>query len=164
MLWPQTSQYILILLMFCGACAGSTGGGVKCSRMLILLRTIRREIHQIAHPRSVEVVRLEGKVVDENTLRSVLTFIGCYVLILLGAGLIVSLDDVSFSVSFSAALTCLSNVGPVWCCSAAGPGAAADPAHLRAPPQIQRRGAFLVCLMRQNDGRYTSCFCSDVVK
>lgn len=49
-LWPQTSQYILILLMFCGACAGSTGGGVKCSRMLILLRTIRREIHQIAHP------------------------------------------------------------------------------------------------------------------
>ena len=111
-LWPQTSQYILILLMFCGACAGSTGGGVKCSRMLILLRTIRREIHQIAHPRSVEVVRLEGKVVDENTLRSVLTFIGCYVLILLGAGLIVSLDDVSFSVSFSAALTCLSNVGP----------------------------------------------------
>ena len=111
-LWPQTSQYILILLMFCGACAGSTGGGVKCSRMLILLRTIRRVIHQIAHPRSVEVVRLEGKVVDENTLRSVLTFIGCYVLILLGAGLIVSLDDVSFSVSFSAALTCLSNVGP----------------------------------------------------
>ena len=111
-LWPQTSQYILILLMFCGACAGSTGGGVKCSRMLVLLRTIRREIHQIAHPRSVEVVRLEGKVVDENTLRSVLTFIGCYVLILLGAGLIVSLDDVSFSVSFSAALTCLSNVGP----------------------------------------------------
>ena len=111
-LWPQASQYILILLMFCGACAGSTGGGIKCSRVLILLRTIRREIHQIAHPRSVEVVRLEGKVVDENTLRSVLTFIGCYVLILLGAGLIVSLDDVSFAVSFSAALTCLSNVGP----------------------------------------------------
>ncbi len=93
---PSLSQYILILLMFCGACAGSTGGGVKCSRMLILLRTIRREIHQIAHPRSVEVVRLDGKVVDEDTLRSVLAFIGCYVLILLGAGLIVSLDDVSF--------------------------------------------------------------------
>ena len=175
---PQTSQYILILLMFCGACAGSTGGGVKCSRMLILLRTIRREIHQIAHPRSVEVVRLEGKVVDENTLRSVLTFIGCYVLILLGAGLIVSLDDVSFSVSFSAALTCLSNVGPglqeigpVGSFAEFSPpvqgGAVGDhdrrpfgalphsgavqppdlepqltPAHLRAPPQIQRRGAF----------------------
>ena len=111
-LWPHLSQFILILLMFCGACAGSTGGGIKCSRVLILLRTIRREIHQIAHPRSVEVVRLEGKVVEEDTLRSVLAFIGCYMLILLGAGLIVSLDDVSFAVSFSAALTCLSNVGP----------------------------------------------------
>ena len=111
-LWPHLSQYILILLMFCGACAGSTGGGVKCSRMLVLLRTIRREIHQIVHPRSVEVVRLEGKVVDEDTLRTILAFVGCYVLVLLGAGLVVSLDDVSFDVSFSAALTCLSNVGP----------------------------------------------------
>ena len=82
-LWPHLSQFILILLMFCGACAGSTGGGIKCSRVLILLRTIRREIHQIAHPRSVEVVRL-----------------------------VVSLDDVSCAVSFAAALTCLSNVGP----------------------------------------------------
>ena len=57
-------------------------------------------------------MRLEGKVVDEDTLRSVLAFVGCYVLVLLGAGLIVSWDDVSFAVSFSAALTCLSNVGP----------------------------------------------------
>ena len=111
-LWPHLAQFILIMLMFCGACAGSTGGGIKCSRMLILLRAIRREIHQIAHPRSVEVVRLEGKVVDEKTLHSVLAFIGCYMLILLGTALIVSLDDVSFAVSFSAALTCLSNVGP----------------------------------------------------
>ena len=111
-LWPQLSQFILILLMFCGACAGSTGGGVKCSRMLVLLRAIRRDIHQIVHPRSVEVVRLEGKVVDEATLRSILGFVGCYVLVLFGAGLVVSMDDVTFDVSFSAALTCLSNVGP----------------------------------------------------
>ena len=111
-LWPALSQFILILLMFCGACAGSTGGGIKCSRMLILLRAIRREIHQIAHPRSVEVVRLEGKVVEEDTLRSVLAFVGCYMLILLGASLVVSLDGVTFDVAFSAALTCLSNVGP----------------------------------------------------
>ena len=111
-LWPALSQFILIMLMFCGACAGSTGGGIKCSRMLILLRSLRREIHLIAHPRSVEVVKLEGKTVDDSTLRSVLAFIGCYMLILLGAGLIVSLDGVTFDVSFSAALTCLSNVGP----------------------------------------------------
>ena len=111
-LWPQLSQFIIVLLMFCGACAGSTGGGIKCSRMLLLLRSIRREIHRIAHPRSVDVIRLEGRVVEEDTLRSVLAFVGCYMLVLLGTGLIVSLDDVSFSVSFSAALTCLSNVGP----------------------------------------------------
>ena len=111
-LWPHLSQYVLVLLMFCGACAGSTGGGIKCSRSLVLLRAIRREIHQIVHPRSVEVVRLEGKVVDESTIRTILAFVGCYILVLLGAGLVVSLDDVNFEVSFSAALTCLSNVGP----------------------------------------------------
>ena len=111
-LWPQVSQFILILIMFMGACAGSTGGGIKSSRVLLLLRAIRRELRQISHPRLVEVVKLDGKVVPEDTLRSVLAFIGCYFLVLLGAGLIVSLDDVSFSVSFSAALTCLSNVGP----------------------------------------------------
>ncbi len=111
-LWPQLAQFILILLMFMGACAGSTGGGIKSSRVLLLLRSIRREIRQISHPRLVEVVKLDGKVIPEETLRSVLVFIGCYFLILLGGGLIVSLDDVSFSVSFSAALTCLSNVGP----------------------------------------------------
>ena len=108
----EFTKILSVMLMFIGACPGSTGGGIKCSRMLILLRAIRREIHQIAHPRSVEVVRLEGKVVDEKTLHSVLAFIGCYMLILLGTALIVSLDDVSFAVSFSAALTCLSNVGP----------------------------------------------------
>ena len=111
-LWPQVAQFILILLMFMGACAGSTGGGIKSSRVLLLLRAVRREIRQISHPRLVEVVKLDGKVVPEDTLRTVLAFIGCYFLVLLGTGLIVSLDDVSFSVSFSAALTCLSNVGP----------------------------------------------------
>lgn len=111
-LWPQTSQMILVLLMFCGACAGSTGGGMKCSRVLVLLRTIRREIHRIIHPNQVEVVRLDGKVVEEGTLSSITAFVGCYLLVLLGASLIISLDGGSFSVSFSSALTCLSNVGP----------------------------------------------------
>ncbi len=111
-LWPQLSQMILVLLMFCGACAGSTGGGMKCSRILMLLRSIHREIRCIAHPRSVEVVRLEGKVVEEKTLHSTLVFIGCYLLVILGATLIISLDNQSFAVSFSSVLTCVSNVGP----------------------------------------------------
>ena len=111
-LWPHFSQLILILLMFCGACAGSTGGGIKCSRVLVLLRSIRREVHRVVHPRSVEVVKLDGKVVDEGTLRSISIFAGSYLLIILATTLILSLDDFSFAVSFSSALTCISNVGP----------------------------------------------------
>ena len=111
-LWPQFSQLILILLMFCGACAGSTGGGMKCSRILLLLRSIRREIHRITHPRSVEVVKLDGKLVSEATLHSLLVFLGSYVMVIFAAALVISLDGQSFAVSFSAALTCVSNVGP----------------------------------------------------
>lgn len=110
--WPQLSQFILILLMFCGACAGSTGGGMKCSRILILFRAIRRELHHITHPRSVEVVKLDGKVVSEGTLHSLLVFVGAYLLLIFSAALVISLDGQSFAVSFSAALTCVSNVGP----------------------------------------------------
>ncbi|MCI9169633.1 MAG: TrkH family potassium uptake protein [Lawsonibacter sp.] len=111
-LWPQFSQLIIVLIMFCGASAGSTGGGMKCSRILLLLRAVRREIHRITHPRSVEVVKLDGKLVSEATLHSLLVFLGAYVMTIFGAALIISLDGQSFAVSFSAALTCVSNVGP----------------------------------------------------
>ena len=89
-LWPQFSQIIFILLMLCGACAGSTGGGIKCSRILLAGRAIRREVHRIIHPRSVEIVKLDGKPVDESTLASVLLFISCY----------------------TSVITCISNTGP----------------------------------------------------
>jgi trk system potassium uptake protein TrkH len=110
--WPQFSQMLLIILMFCGACAGSTGGGMKCSRIMVLLRSIRREVHHIIHPRSVEVVTLENKVLEEDTIRSILLFLSTYLFVILASSLVLSLDNFSFSVSFSAALTCISNVGP----------------------------------------------------
>lgn len=110
--WPQFSQFILIILMFCGACAGSTGGAIKCSRVLILLRCFRHEIHRVIHPRSVEVVTLDGQVVEDDTIHSILTFLGCYLLIILGAGLLISLDNLPFEVSFASALTSISNIGP----------------------------------------------------
>ena len=110
--WPVFSKTVLVLLMFVGGCAGSTGGGMKCSRILILGRSLRREIHRIVHPRSVEVVTLDGKVVEEETIHSALTFVGSYFLVILAGALVISLDNFSFSVSFSAALTCVSNVGP----------------------------------------------------
>lgn len=110
--WPQICQMVLILLMFCGACAGSTGGGMKCSRILVILRTIKREIHHIIHPRSVEVIKLDGKVVEEKTINSILTFACCYIIIILAGAVVVSLDGFGFSESFSVALTCVSNIGP----------------------------------------------------
>ena len=110
--WPLFSQTLLVILMICGACSCSTGGGIKWARVVLLLRNIRREIHRIIHPNSVEVVKLDGKVVDEDTIHSILVFIGCYLLIILSASLIISLDNFSYTVSFTSALTCISNVGP----------------------------------------------------
>ena len=98
--------------MFIGACAGSTGGAIKCSRLLLLLRSIRREVRQVIHPREVNVVKLDGQVVDEGNLRSVHIFIGAYMLIMLLAVLLVSLDDFSMVTNFSAVASCIGNVGP----------------------------------------------------
>lgn len=111
-LWPQFSQIIFILLMLCGACAGSTGGGIKCSRILLAGRAIRREVHRIIHPRSVEIVKLDGKPVDESTLASVLLFISCYAMITLGALLVVALNDFPFTETLTSVITCISNTGP----------------------------------------------------
>jgi len=112
MLWPVFSQVIMMLLLLCGACAGSTGGGLKCSRILLNFRCLFREIRQVIHPKSVSVVKLDGKVVEEYTLNSISIFTCTYFIISLLATLIVSLDNFSFSTSFTAALTCMSNVGP----------------------------------------------------
>ncbi|MCI8527348.1 MAG: TrkH family potassium uptake protein, partial [Oscillospiraceae bacterium] len=111
-LWPEFSRFLLVLLMFIGACAGSTGGGLKCSRVLLLLKCIRREIRQIIHPRSVNVVKLDGRVVEEETLRSVLIFFAVYVFIILAAGLVVALDNFSFGTTFTAVVSCIGNIGP----------------------------------------------------
>ncbi len=112
MTWPVFSQIVIFLLLLCGACAGSTGGGIKCARILLNLKSIFREIRQIIHPRSVSVIKLDGKVVPENTLNSIAIFTCCYFIISLFATLVVSLDNFSFATSLSAALTCMSNVGP----------------------------------------------------
>ena len=110
--WPEFSRTLLVLLMFIGACAGSTGGAIKCSRVLLLLRAIRREIRQVIHPRAVNVVKLDGHVVDEKDLRSTMIFFAAYIFITLAATLLVSVDDFSFGSTFTAVVTCIGNVGP----------------------------------------------------
>ena len=111
-LWPPFAQTILVLLMFVGGCSGSTAGSIKCGRILLLLRSSTRSLLRLSHPRAVRVVKLDGKVVDEETLRTVSSFFLCF-FALLGVGcLVVSLDGYSLTTSFTAALGCLSNVGP----------------------------------------------------
>ncbi len=110
--WPEFSRTLLVLLMFIGACAGSTGGAIKCSRVLLLLRCIRREIRQVIHPRAVNVVKLDGHVVDESALRSVYLFFAAYMFITLGSTLLVSVDNFSFGSTFTAVVACIGNIGP----------------------------------------------------
>ena len=111
-LWPEFSRTLLVLLMFIGACAGSTGGAIKCSRVLILLRCIHREIRQVIHPREVNVVKLDGHVLEESSLRSVHIFFAAYMFITLGATLLVSVDNFSFGTTITAVISCIGNIGP----------------------------------------------------
>ena len=110
--WPEFSRILLVLLMFIGACAGSTGGAIKCSRILLIFRCIRREIRQVIHPRAVNVVKLDGHVLEESALRSVHIFFSAYIFITLGATLLISVDNFSFGSTFTAVVSCIGNIGP----------------------------------------------------
>ncbi len=111
-LWPAFSRMILVLLMFFGACAGSTGGALKISRVVILFKSARQEIRKLLHPRSVTVVRMEGKPLGTDLLRSTLTFFLLYIACLALGVFLLSLDEQDFETNFTAALACLSNIGP----------------------------------------------------
>lgn len=111
-LWPTFSKTILLLLMMIGACAGSTGGGLKCGRLLILIRSVRRNIRQTLNPRKVEVIRNSGNVVDERIVSGVNSYFTAYVLIIFISFLLVSIDGQSIVTSFSSVLACFNNIGP----------------------------------------------------
>lgn len=110
--WPMFSKAILMLLMIIGASAGSTGGGIKVSRLLILFKAIRREIGLIIHPRRVETVNLENETMDDRVLTNVLVFICAYALLALTATLLISVDGHDFETTFTAVLAALGNIGP----------------------------------------------------
>jgi len=111
-LWPSFSKTIIVLLMFCGACAGSTGGGIKVSRIMILVKYQLSEIKRMVNPRRVHVLKSEGKVVDSDVLSGVQGFFAAYMFILLGCTLLISLDGFDFTTNFTAVLSCISNIGP----------------------------------------------------
>lgn len=111
-LWPEFSKTILLMLMVVGACAGSTGGGMKVSRIMILGRTITKETRQILHPKSVNVVKLDGKRLTDEETHGVYVYTICYFVILGVSVLLISVDNFDFTTNFTAVLTTLNNVGP----------------------------------------------------
>lgn len=111
-LWPQFSHILLVLLMLIGACAGSTAGGIKVSRVVILSKAAGREIGQAAAPRKVRLLQVDKKVLSEDTLRSVLVFFFIYMVFLFLGTLVASTDGHDFVTCFSAVASCLSNIGP----------------------------------------------------
>ncbi|MEE1327082.1 MAG: TrkH family potassium uptake protein [Oscillospiraceae bacterium] len=110
--WPSFSKTILLLLMVSGACAGSTGGGMKVARILLLFKGLRRNIRQMLNPRKVEVVRNNGAVVDEKILANTNAYLAAYVIIIFAVFLIISLDGYSAGTNFSAVLCTFNNIGP----------------------------------------------------
>ena len=111
-LWPTLSKVILIMLMFMGAMAGSTGGGIKTIRIVIIFKAIRREIDKILHPRRVKSVKIDGNVVEEETISGVFLFIFAYIIISLIAIFIVSFDNFDVTTTVTCVIATLSNIGP----------------------------------------------------
>ena len=111
-LWPSFSKAILMMLMLIGASAGSTGGGFKCIRVLLLFKILRRNIRQILNPRKVMVVRSNGRPVDEKVLSNTNAYLAAYVVIIIISTLLISLDGFGFETNLSAVLACFNNIGP----------------------------------------------------
>ena len=110
--WPEFSKTILLILMFIGACAGSTGGGVKVSRLLIIVKKIKLDIQKLLHPQKVEAITMDGKVVDTEVVNQIMAYF-CSFIIIVGVLLfLVSFDNFDFETTVTSVMTCIGNVGP----------------------------------------------------
>ena len=110
--WPELSRLILVLLMFIGACAGSTGGGIKVSRFVILAKATGFEVRKMLHPRSVKVLTVDGKQVSRETIQGIQGYMVVYLLIFVASILLVSLDNYDMTTTVTAVAATLNNIGP----------------------------------------------------
>lgn len=110
--WPLFSQIIIILLMFIGACAGSTGGGMKVSRMIMYVKNAFVEMKRLVHPRSISSVKFEGQEVNKQTINNIHTYLVLYAMVFIVSLLIISLQGLDFSTAFGTVTTCINNIGP----------------------------------------------------
>ena len=111
-LWPSLSKTVLVLIMFIGACAGSTGGGMKVSRILIAFKGYVREIFTLIHPKQVKKITLDGRTVDREVVRSVNAYISCYILVFTASLLLITLDNHDMVTNFTAVAATINNIGP----------------------------------------------------
>ena len=110
--WPAFSKGMLVLLMFIGASAGSTGGGIKVSRLLLMGKTVGKELKQALHPQVVAPVRMDGKVVNHETIRATNVYVAAYIFIFAASFFLISLDDFDMVTNFTAIAATLNNIGP----------------------------------------------------
>lgn len=111
-LWPGLSKAVLMLLMIVGGCAGSTAGGLKVSRVILLIKSVFREFKKLLHPRSVRIVKLEGKRVDEQVLTATASYFVIYILMIISIFILLSIEPFSIETNLSATLACFNNIGP----------------------------------------------------
>ncbi len=110
--WPEFSKGILLLLMFIGACAGSTGGGIKVSRIIILFKSISREFRSLLHPKQVKKITIDNRSLEQDTVRTVNVYLICYVIIVVVSYLVLASEITDFETGFSAVMACFNNIGP----------------------------------------------------
>ena len=111
-LWPSFSRFVLLTLMFIGSCAGSTAGGMKISRVLLLFKSLKRELNRIVHPKRVSVITMDGQTVSEQAVTSALAFQVAFVFLIIGGALVVTADGFTVTESAAASISCITNVGP----------------------------------------------------
>ena len=111
-MWPNFAKAVIFLLMFIGGCAGSTAGGLKIARVMLLSKIVKRDIGHLLHPRSVSSVKLEGKTVDQNTLQGVSAYFSLYVFLICYTFFIISFEPFDLETNLTAAISCVNNVGP----------------------------------------------------
>ncbi len=111
-LWPVFSKTLLLFIMMIGACAGSTAGGFKVSRLVVIIKTIKKECQRLIHPRSVRTIKFEGKPLESVIVHGITAYLAIYVLVILSVFLLISVDNMSVETNFSAATACFNNIGP----------------------------------------------------
>lgn len=111
-LWPSFSKTVLVMLMFFGACAGSTAGGIKIARIVILFKSAARDVQRMIHPHAVATVRFEGKTLDDKTIRGTHLYLSAYLMLFVLSVLLISLEGNDLVTSFTSVAACLNNIGP----------------------------------------------------